>query len=959
MKLNTPTLTPDEFVKRWQHADATERQSYQEHFRDVCRLVGAVTPGELQQFDDYTFEYGLKKTDGRQGYADVFYRNHFAIEYKGKDRYKDLTEAYRQLQQYRENLNNPYLLIVCDIDHWEIRTNFSNTPVVEVKFAHADLLKPHYRAIVRRVFSDPASFHPEKNKLQITEDVAGKFKSVVDETLELKNDPDRVARFMTKLVFCMFVEDIGLLPKRAYDGILTEIVRTTRFHRDSRDLFARYIRELFDAMATGGNVQMLDIPYFNGSMFAVGDDDIVPLGREALNALDQASDRNWAHVEPSVFGTIFERTLDKQKRAQLGAHYTHPDDIKLIVEPVLMQPLRRAWTETQAAAAPLRDRYLQATNAAERLSAQLELTALRTRILDRVRTITVLDPACGSGNFLYVSLRLLLDLEKEIITHPAWAGLPKEDIRVHPRQLYGMEINEIAHALASVVVWIGYYQWREDNGFFHLPTPILSDMRGNIVRQDAILAYTAAGTPLEPEWHAADVIVGNPPFLGGNRIRAELGDKYVDDLFRLYAGRIGATADLVTYWFERARAQLEAGKTQRVGLLTTNSIRGGVNREVLKRIKDTGDIFMAWADRPWVLDGASVRVSMVGFDKNVEKNRVLDGKTVDQINSDLTSFVDITSAPSLLENRSLGFRGNQKGGAFDIDEVFAQKLIEASNSSGTSNRDVVKKWWNGEDMVNLPRKMWLIDFGLSTPIEEARKYAEPFEYIEKHVKPERDQNNRRSYRERWWLHMEPRPSMRRAIAPLSRYIVTPHVSKHRVFVWLTNDIIPDHQLIVFAREDDYFFGVLHSRLHELWSLRMGTSLEDRPRYTPTTTFETFPFPFVPGTEDFTDPRVMAISAAAKALHEERHAWLNPPELTPRAHERTLTNLYNALQAQRGLAPWRGVKAAAAEFAPRLLELHAALDHAVIAAYGWEAALLTDDEALLRGLLALNGSRSGA
>ncbi|MBE2271347.1 MAG: class I SAM-dependent DNA methyltransferase, partial [Anaerolinea sp.] len=377
MKLNTPTLTPDEFVKRWRNADANERQSYQEHFRDVCHLIGAKTPGELQQFDDYTFEYGLKKTDGRQGYADVFLRNHFAIEYKGRDKYKDLRDAYRQLQQYRENLNNPYLLIVCDIDHWEIRTNFTNTPVVETIFKHEDLLKPHFRTILRRVFSDPASFHPEKNKLQITEDVAGKFKSVVDDTLERQNDPERVARFMTKLVFCMFVEDIGLLPKRAYDGILTEIVRTTRFHRNARELFPRYMRELFDAMATGGNVQMLDIPYFNGSMFSVGDADIVPLGSAALNALDQASDRNWAHVEPSVFGTIFERTLDDKKRAQLGAHYTHPDDIQLIVKPVLMQPLEREWAALQTAAAPIRERFVKAQSVVERLSAQTELAALR------------------------------------------------------------------------------------------------------------------------------------------------------------------------------------------------------------------------------------------------------------------------------------------------------------------------------------------------------------------------------------------------------------------------------------------------------------------------------------------------------------------------------------------------------------------------------------------------------
>lgn len=277
MRLHTPTLAPDQFFTRWQNATLSERASYQQHFADVCHLLGAQTPIEVDNTgEDYTYEYGLKKTDGRQGYADVFYRNHFAIEYKGKGKYASLNEAYRQLQQYRENLNNPPLLIVCDIEHWEIHTNFTNAPAVVHRFTHTDVLaKPEKRALLRRAFTDPASFHPEQNKNQITEEVAGQFRYVVDDTLEWQNQPERVARFLTKLMFCMFVEDIGLLPKRAYNGIFTEIVRTTRHLANSKTLFAQYVGELFRAMATGGNVQMVDIPYFNGSMFEAGEDEIV------------------------------------------------------------------------------------------------------------------------------------------------------------------------------------------------------------------------------------------------------------------------------------------------------------------------------------------------------------------------------------------------------------------------------------------------------------------------------------------------------------------------------------------------------------------------------------------------------------------------------------------------------------------------------------------------------------
>ncbi len=510
-------------------------------------------------------------------------------------------------------------------------------------------------------------------------------------------------------------------------------------------------------------------------------------------------------------------------------------------------------------------------------------------------------------------------------------------------------------------------------------------------------------TPYEPDWPEADVIMGNPPFLGGNRQRGELGDKYLEDLWTLYDGRVPGSADLVCYWYEKARAQLEKGKVKRIGLLATNSIRGGTNREVLERIKQTGDIFMAWSDRPWVLEGAAVRISIVGFDGGEEEAKVLDSKIVSAINSDLTTSVDLTKASELPENNRICFRSDEKGGPFDIEAGFAQEMLNSSgNPNGRPNSDVVRPYVNGLDVTRRPQNMWVIDFGIETPEVEAAKYKAPFEYVKRVVKPVRDKVNNERERTYWWLHRRPAPDMRQAVANFDRFIATPAVAKHRLFVWLDSKTIPDHQLYIFARDDDYFFGVLHSYLHEIWSLRLGTSLEDRPRYTPTTTFETFPFPWPPGSEDAASPHYAAIAEAARALHEERDAWLNPPDdlLNGPARERllrerTLTNLYNAVEEyRRSLTPTpdpspefrggekrrRNGQTAAQAFAPRLAELHDALDRAALAAYGWDdisphpltpsplhgegehgsvymLRTTEGDEELLRRLLALNLARA--
>ena len=949
-------LSPSEFVNNWRRTSLGERQSYQGHFRDLCKLVAHPEPdssGVDKRGRPYGFEWSTKKSSGGQGFADVYYGGHFAMEYKAPGKYKDLSGAYDQLLQYRENLNNPPLLVVTDIDNWEIHTNFPNTQKRVYQFKHSEIAKAKTHKVLWQMFHAPEQLHPKRNTEQVTAEAAEVFRLIADNMRRWAAEPQRIAHFLTKLVFCLFAEDVGLLPIAAetQEGIVTHTIRQTR-HKPR--LFTKYMQDLFQAMADGSDFLMHDIPYFNGTLF----DDVAveELSSEALTELEKAARLNWEAIEPSIFGTLFERSLDPRKRSQLGAHYTSREDILLIVEPALMAPLRYQWDTVQLRAEALRQRYDRAKTGRARTNARNQLLQLRENILNRIRSVTVLDPACGSGNFLYVSLQLLMDMEKEVINHPLWQGLQRPAPEVHPRQMYGIELDPIAHALASIVVWIGYIQWRGSNGYMQsIREPILETLQGNIVCKDAILAFDDEGSPAEPAWPAVDVIVGNPPFLGNRKMRPELGNDYVTAIEKVFYADFGdLTPDLICYWHQKSLNHLLSGKVKRVGLLATNSIRGGTNRLVLRNIVENANIFNAWSDREWTLDGAAVRVSMICFDDGEEESIRLDDIPVKAIFSDLTADVDITGAKILPENKLLSFQGIIKRGPFDMDASQATSMIAAD----PKNKDVLKPIANGMDITRRPRGKWIVDFGVGTSIEEAQQYTLPFEYVETNVKPMRQKTKQAYSREHWWLHWNTRPEMRKTIGKLPQYIATSAVAKHRLFVWLDKSIHPDHALIVFARDDDYFFGVLHSKLHEVWSLRLGTRLGkgNDPRYTPTTTFDTFPFPWPPGKEDQPSAAYQAISRAAKQLNAERHAWLNPEGVGGRAlKERTLTNLYNALQVFRGLDSMK-VKAAAADFAPRLDELHQALDEAVCAAYGWGPALLDDDEEILRRLLALNLAR---
>lgn len=956
-----PSMTALEFFAKWTTSQVRERAGSQEHFIDLCRVLGEKTPNEADPTGEwYAFDKGAHKIEGGEGWADVWKRDHFGWEYKGKK--KDLGEAYRQLNEYRESLGNPPLLVVSDMDKFEVHTNFTGTKKDVHRFDLESFRTDFKRVkeILAAIFREPERLKPTETRRQITERAASRFAEISGRLQQRGHAPEEVAHFLNKLLFCFFAEDVGLLPKE----LLTRLLESLR--KTPPKLGEAQLRELFRVMSFEGGLFGTEvIEWFNGGLFDT--EQVLPLTSEDLAILVEASKLDWSNVEPAILGTLFERGLDPGKRRQLGAHYTDVDAIRDVIEPVVMVPLRR---ELEAMKDRVRELLAAGRKPNPRAKAENDPERVFKAFLERLRTMKVLDPACGSGNFLYVALRAVKDLESQAIFW-AWKTIPgytQDFPGVGPQIVHGLEINGYAADLAQVTIWIGHIQWMLANGYGYSTRPVLKKLE-TIECRDAVLDCTDPARPRPAEWPKAEFIVGNPPFAGGKKIRAALGDEYVEALFRAWEGEVPREADYVCYWHEKAREMITRGRTKRAGLLATQGIRSGANRKVLERVKDTGDIFMAWSDREWVVEGAAVRVSIIGQDDGSEKERRIDGKVVAVIHADLTggaaSTFDATRVPRLKENLHVAFMGDTKGGPFDVSGLTGrQLLLGRGNPHGRPNSDVVLPWINGLDVTRRPRDMFIVDFGVDMAEKDAALYERPFEWIRDRVAPVRAQNKRRSYRERWWLHVEPRPAMRSALAPLMRFIVTPRVGRHRLFVFRARPTLPDSQLIVVARDDEYALGVLHSRVHEQWTLALCSWLGvgNDPRYTPTTTFETFPFPWPLSTpEGALTPEQRAhrdaITAAAKMLDERRRHWLNPPDLVreepdvlphlpprlvPRDEEaakamsnRTLTKLYN-------------------ERPQWLLDLHRTLDEAVFAAYGWPADLSEDD--VLGRLLALNLAR---
>lgn len=961
-------MTSDKFISTWKNNSLSERGGAQPHFEDLCLLLNVDPPRES---DDYCYEQGLKKVGGSQGFADVWKRGCFAWENKGPE--KNLGPALMQLKNYADALDNPKMLVVCNRERIELHPRFNGYPSTPQVILLENIGRAENIQTLRWLFSTNTidKLRPHKSNAAITKDAAADFAAVAEAMRKRGLDNQTVAHFLIQCIFCMYAEDEGLLHKGQTDDpqIFSSILRSVR---DDGERARNRITSLFSAMQSGGQYGNDDIAWFNGGLFKTID--VPPLQPEDITALRNAAENlDWRAIDPTIFGTLFERGLDPDARAPLGAHYTDVETINKLIRPLIVEPFTTEW---ESALPLLKKAQGKGLRSGPYKAAKGAIQAY----LEKLKKFRVLDPACGSGNFLYLVMRALKDLEHTAQIDAELMGFGRQiSIETGPENVLGLEINEYAAELARITVWIGDIQWSQSNGRPIADNPILRSLDG-IEHRDALVSASGEEAP----WPDADVIVGNPPFLGDRKMIRQLGENYTYALRKLYAGKVSGGADLVCYWFYKAHLQVVTGKALRAGFVATNSIRGGANRKVLDAITNDLVIFNAWSDEGWINDGAAVRVSLVSFVSENSDFGVpsLNGIPVPSINADLTASLDsinrldLTTARRLVENEGASFIGTQKNGPFDISGSVARAWLSLPNPNGRSNSDIVRPWANGSDITRRPSDTWVIDFNKMSE-EEASLYEQPFEHVVNLVKPTRLHLRREWHRTHWWCHGDTRPSMKRNLSQLKRCILSPRVSKYRVFAWFSSVIVPDSAVVAIARADDATFGILQSRFHELWSLRLGTALEDRPRYTPSTTFETYPFPEgltpadtvgqpfrngelqIPSVHTDRIPIATTIAVAAHRLDTLRNNWLNPlewvdlipeviagypdrsvakPEHASELKKHTLTNLYNARPAWLDLA-------------------HKALDKAVADAYGWHDYThdMTDNEVLSR-LLVLNHGR---
>lgn len=822
-------MTPHEFIAKWKNAELKESAASQEQFIDLCRLLDEPTPAEADPKGDwYAFEKGALKTGGGDGWADVWKRGCFAWEYKGKG--KDLDAAFTQLQRYAIALENPPLLIVSDMERFRIHTNWTNTVQDVIEISLEELADDRRRRVLKRAFSETDVNHlkPRKTRQELTEQVAAGFAQLAQRLRDRGHLPEQVAHFVNRLVFCMFAEDVDLLPKHMFRRMLEESLRKPAE-------FETHAGKLFAAMKSGGPVGFERVEWFNGGLF--DDDRTLPLTEDDIKQTLDVARLDWSNIDPSIMGTLFERGLDPDKRSQLGAHYTDRDKIMLIVNPVIVEPLTREWEETRTKIEVLMERHHTHKSKGEKTKAYNEAQRLHRAFLDRLKNFRVLDPACGSGNFLYLSLLELKNLEHRANLDAEALGLPREFPSAGPQCVKGIEINPFAAELARVSVWIGEIQWMKRNGFEAARSPILKPLE-TIECRDALL--NPDGT--DAEWPEADVIVGNPPFLGSRKLQPELGSDYVKVLREQFRGRVPRGADLVCFWFAKASSGMKAGQDHRTGLVATNSISGGASREVLDAISEEFDLYAGWRDEPWTVEGAAVRVAIVCFARRgLKRSRKLDGHAVFAISSDLREIdpdrevIEVKRIAALGSNLDRSFQGvvprssvkrsiaKELGlpkASFVVAGVDAREMLTAPlNPNGRPNSDVIGHYLVGEDITRRPLDRFVVNFLMTEG--EAALYEKPFEHI-RPVKAHRAVMTQASALEAWWQYWRTRPELQEATRELQRFIATPRVSKYRLFVWCQRHTVPDNAVVVVARSDDTTFGVLQSRFHEIWSLRMCT-----------------------------------------------------------------------------------------------------------------------------------------
>ena len=1027
------------FIERWQNSAAAERANYALFLSELCDYLEVPRPNPAVADDSqnrYVFERpvtfrhptGLSST----GFVDLYKRGCFVLEAKQGSEAPEpslilemphrrgtavrgttgwdqaMLRARNQAEQYAKALPAadgwPPFLIVVDVGYSiELFADFSGTGKAYVPFPdslnHRILLQQleiqTIRDRLRAIWLDPVSLDPSRISARVTRDVAWHLANLA-RSLEQDHSAEAVTPFLMRCIFTFFAEDIHLLPRDSFSNLLTSL-------RDDLTNFKPMVESLWRTMDTGGFSPILreHVLRFNGGLFE--SIEALPLNRQQFDILCLAAAAEWKDVEPAIFGTLLERALNERERHSLGAHYTPRAYVERLVIPTIVEPLRQDWADVQAAALTL-----------ERAGKTAEAIAVLTGFRRRLCSIEVLDPACGSGNFLYVTLEHLKLLEGEI--NDALEGLGESQQALHetgltvdPHQLKGIELNPRAAAITDLVLWIGYLQWyfRTWGASTLPPEPVIQRFH-NIEHRDALLAYdkvesavdehgsarttwdgttkkrhpvTGEEVPDESarrpvltyvnarraEWPSAEFIVGNPPFLGNWRMRGELGDGYAETLRSVYS-EVPETADYVMYWWHRAAERVRAGQTRRFGFITTNSLRQTFQRRVLTpHLTDASNpasLVFAIPDHPWVdsSDGAAVRIAMTVAEAGTREGRLLrveseepgEGEGASKvefieryglIHSDLTIGPNTTAAVPLKANEGLSCPGVKLHGAGFI--VTPEKARELGLGEIPGLDRHIRQYRNGRDITSRPRGVMVIDlFGLTA--EEVRtRFPAVYQHVFDHVKPERDQNNRPTYRDNWWIHGEPRANFRPALNDLRRYIATVETSKHRFFVFLDASILPDNMLVNIASSDAYVLGVLSSRIHVAWALAAGGRLGfgNDPRYNKTRCFDPFPFP------DASEPQRERIRFLGEQLdaHRKRCQEAHP--------NLTLTEMYNVLGELRAGQP---IGAASQMIHDHglisvLRDLHDDLDRAVSEAYGWSPELSTED--ILFRLVELNAARA--
>ena len=1033
--MSSGAQNPDVFIDRWSKAAASERANAQLFLAELADLLDVPRPG-TDHAEGYSVEFPVKIPTGpdthTEGRVDLYRRASFVLEAKqfaavkaeptelalaldpgagkrksgpvrGSEAWDDaMWKARGQAERYARNLPAdeppaPFLLVV-DVGHSiEVFADFTQAGRSYQAFPDprsfrirlADLRDEKVRERLRRIWLDPLSLDPAKVSAAVTREIAG-YLAVLAASLEKAgHTPKLTAEFLTRCLFCMFAEDVGLLPKDGFKRLLESL-------RDSPEGFVPKLRTLFAEMQTGTDFSVIlnrKLLRFNGGLFE--DASVLPLDATQLGILIKAAQMQWKDVEPAIFGTLLERALDPEERHQLGAHYTPRSYVERLVLPTVIEPLRAEWESVRAAA-------LVHAQKGALPKARAEIT----RFHDQLCEVTVLDPACGSGNFLYVTLEHLKRLEGEVLDVAAGFGenllLDLATHSVDPHQFLGIELNPRAASLAELVLWIGYLQWHFRTRGDSMPAePVLKKFR-NIECRDAVLAWDGDPQPARDErgeivtvwdrrsqktnlvtgrdvpdetkrvplltypnarpaaWPKADYIVGNPPFIGGWMLRQSAGDGYVEALWKAYP-HVPEKADYVMYWWDRGAERVRNGELRRFGFITTNSITQVFQRRVIQRHLDASpalQIAFAIPDHPWVdtADGAAVRIAMtVGCaqgsatgvllevaDEDGEQVTLREPKSSATINADLTIGSDVTKAVPLKANDGICSPGVQLyGDGFIVTEEEATVL----RASSPESPQIVRRYINGRDFLQESRNVFVIDFFGYDEAAARRVHPAAFQRVLTHVKPERDQNRRESIRRLWWRFGWERPGWRTAAAGLKRFITTAETAKHRIFAFLDADILPDNRLTNFAVDDAFILGVLSSRTHVVWALAAGGTLEDRPIYTKTTCFDPFPFP---ACDEAAKARIRALGEELDA-HRKRVQAQHPGL--------SLTAMYNVLEALRAGRALTAREQAThdAGLVSVLRQLHDELDAAVATAYGWPANL--SDAEILTRLVALNAERA--